>query len=69
MFMEEEDILDEHETALVILSASESRISGKILTPCATVEKNPFKILAAKKLLKLVAAEHQAAVKNAKITK
>ena len=36
---------------------------------CATVEKNPFNILAAMKLLNVVAAAHHIAVRKVKITK
>ena len=42
-----------------------SGVNGEVLTACATMEKNPFKILAARYDSKDVAAAHQADVASA----
>ena len=75
MFVEVEDILNVHEAALsphqsqrkigtARYCVKEGRY-GRALTACATMEKNPFKILAAMYDSNVVAAAHQADVPNA----
>lgn len=67
MLVEEEEVLNVHQTAL------ECPLARKVIhdyglerpTACATIEKKPFRILAAMYDSKLVAAAHQADVPRA----
>lgn len=67
--MKEEHVVDKHQPALCKPSVLLGRQMGlwHLLTACPTVEKNPFKIRAAMKDSKLIAAPHHAAVQIAKV--
>ena len=68
VLVEEENILDVHQSALIFACLSDeeqiARFTGQ-LTACATIEKSPLRIRAARNDSKLVAAAHHAEVPNA----